>query len=104
MRSRSGLLRPDGKRIYEFLMRKASGRMEASFVNLGATPAYASDDAQQALLAAIRTRLSSTLKVTDKFTGSPSVSIREFLKEHLEESIAACAMRIADGIGSPEQR
>jgi hypothetical protein len=94
----AGLLQPDGKRTYVFFMRKTSGRMETSLANLGATPAYAPDDARQALLSAIRAWPSSMLKVTDKLTGWPSVKLDELLNDPLWNAITAFAGDIANGV------
>ncbi|KUM25654.1 hypothetical protein AU467_25405 [Mesorhizobium loti] len=93
----AGLLRPDGKRTYVFFMRKTSGRLETSLANLGATPVYAPDDTRQALLSAIRGWPSSTLKVTDKLTGWPSVKLDELMSEPLWNAVTSFARDIANG-------
>ncbi|MDF3154059.1 hypothetical protein P3C58_18945 [Mesorhizobium sp. XAP10] len=94
----AGLLRPDGKRTYVFFMRKTSGRLETSLANLGSTPAYAPDDTRKALLSAIREWPSSTLKVTDKLTGWPSVKLDELTSEPLWNAVTSFAGDIANGI------
>jgi len=94
----AGLLRPDGKRTYAFFMRKTSGRMETSLANLAATPAYAPDDARSALLSAIRAWPSSTMKITDKLTGWPSVKLDELLSDPLWDAFTDFAGGIAGSV------
>jgi hypothetical protein len=77
----AGLMRSNGRRSYVFFFRKTSGRMETSLANLGNTPHYASDDARQDLLSAIRAWPTATLKASDKLTGWPSVKIDEMLDD-----------------------
>lgn len=87
----ASLLRPDGKRVWIFFMRKTSGRMETSLQNLANVPQYRDEAARQALLAAIKAWPTATLKASDRLTGWPSVSLDEMLQEPLWAAFTALA-------------
>ena len=90
----AGIPRQDGKTTFVFFFRKTSGRLETSLQNLGNVEAFASESSRQAILEHIRQWPSSTLKVSNKLTGWPSVTMTELDSEPLWAAFTELSQRI----------
>jgi hypothetical protein len=94
------LVRGDGKLSYPFFIRRSSGRLETSLSNLVYVPAFSQDAARKQLLDRIRSWPTTSLRVSDKLTGWPSVLLDELLKEDLWKAFCSVALEVKSKVQS----
>ena len=92
------LPRPEANPLWVFYVRRSSGRLETSLQNLAASTAFSSDEARSGLLERIRGLPSTTLNVSDKLTGWPSIELAELLQNELWAAFTQMASDIREAV------